>query len=112
MSVEQVLADALERAALLRSEGHPIQAATIERVVAEVKAALPEFSTWVSETDAMLFTGRKADYLRARFPFWEQRGLAAFHGRIRFFRRCVLEHRGNPEAVRGAGRRAIAGDAA
>ena len=108
MTVEQVLADARERVTALRFEGHPIQAASVARVVEDVAAALTEYLTTLSEAEAMLYTGRKADYLRALFAAWEARGLAMWDEprRQRRFRRCVLEHRGNAEAARAAGERA------
>ena len=108
MTIEQVLADARERVATLRYEGHPIQAASVARVVDDVTEALHEYLTTLSESEAMLYTGRKEDYLRARFGAWEARGLAMWDasGRHRRFRRCVLEHRGNAEAARAAGERA------
>lgn len=110
--IEQVLADAAERATMLRMEGHPIQAGAIERVLAEVRAALPEYLEWLPESAACLYTGRSPEYLRARFGRWQARGLAEFRGRVRYFRRCALEHRGNADAIREAGRRAARGDAA
>jgi hypothetical protein len=112
MTIEDVLANAAERTTMLRSEGHPVEAASIERVTEEVRTALGEYLTWLSESDAVLYTNRSAEYLRSRFPALEERGLARWVGRQRYFRRCALEHRGNADAARQAGRRAGRGEAA
>jgi hypothetical protein len=106
MTFEEVVADLRERVSLLRLEGHPVQAASVERAVDQLVATLPEYVSWLSESDATGYTGRTAEYLRARFARWEERGLAMWRGRTRWYRRCVLEHRGNVAAAREAGRRA------
>jgi hypothetical protein len=111
--IEQVLADAAERANTLRLEGHPVQALAIERVLDQVRAAAAEYLTWLSEPEAMAYTGRSAQWLRAHFGQWYARGLARWDstGRARQYRRCVLRHRGNPEATRADGQRAAKGAA-
>ena len=110
--IEDVLANVAERITMLRVEGHPVQAASLDRAVAEMRAELPEYLTWLSEAEAMTYTGRKADYLRARFAGWKAREMAEWKGKMRYFRRCVLEHRGNTDAARAAGMRAGRGSAA
>ena len=106
--IEQVIADTRERANALRIEGHPVQAASVDRAVTEITHCLSEYLDILTESEAMLYTGRKADYLRARFAAWEARGLAMWdeRGRGRRYRRCALEHRGNADAARAAGMRA------
>ena len=106
MTTEDVLADLRERITMLRVEGHPVQASSVERAIDQLVATLPEYLEWLSEADATGYTGRSAEYLRARFARWESRGLATWRGRTRWYRRCVLEHRGNVAAAREAGRRA------
>lgn len=106
LAIEEILANAAERATMLRSEGHPVQAQSIERITSEVRAALGEFLTWVSEPDAITYTGRSVEYLRGRFGAWKERGLAEWRGPVRFYRRAVLEHRGNVEAMKARGERA------
>ena len=106
MTFEDVVADLRERVTLLRMEGHPIQASSMERALDQVLETLGEFTAWLSEGEATGYTGRSAEYLRARFGRWAERGLAKFEGRTRWYRRCVLEHRGNVAAAREAGRRA------
>lgn len=108
MTLEDTLADLRERVTMLRMEGHPVQAASLERALTELVAALPEYLAVLSEADAVTYTGRSAAYLRARFGAWAERGLAEWRGRVRYYRRCVLEHRGNADIAREAGRRAAA----
>jgi hypothetical protein len=106
--LEQVLADARGEAAVLRSHGHILQAESVEKVVDAVAASMADYLTKLTESEAMLFTGRKQPYLRDRFAAWERRGLAVWdeHGRRRLYRRLALEHRGNHEAALEAGREA------
>lgn len=108
MTIEDVLADLRERVTMLRVEGHPVQASSVERAIEQLVATLPEFLVLLSEAEAMTYSGRSLSYLRARFGAWHARGLAEWHGRARQYRRCVLEHRGNADIAREAGRRAVA----
>lgn len=115
MSLEQVLADAAERVTHLKIEGHPVQAASLERLVEEVRNAegMSEYLTWLDEGAAMLYEGRRThESLRLRFPALLDRQMAKWVGKVRYFRRCALEHRGNADAARQAGRRAGRGEAA
>lgn len=106
--LEHVLADALGEAAVLRSHGHTLQAESIEKVCEAVTTSMADYLTKLTETEAMMFTGRQQPYLRDRFTSLEQRGLAVWDegGRRRLYRRLALEHRGNEEAAREAGRKA------
>lgn len=106
MTLEQAVADIRERVMMLRVEGHPVQAASVERALDEILATLPEYLAVLSEREAVDYSGRSVDYLRARFARWEARGLADWRGRMRVYRQCVLEHHGNVSAAREAGRRA------
>lgn len=108
MTLETTLADLRERVTMLRVEGHPVQAASVERAIEQMVACLPEYLVLLSEGDAVTYTGRSPAYLRARFGAWQSRGLAEWKGRVRYYRRCVLEHRGNADIAREAGRRAAA----
>ena len=108
MTLETTLADLRERVTVLRYEGHTIQAASVERAIEQLVACLPEYLVLLSEGDAVTYTGRSPAYLRARFGAWQSRGLAEWKGRVRYYRRCVLEHRGNADIAREAGRRAAA----
>jgi hypothetical protein len=112
MKFEDVLADAAERVTHLKLEGHPVQAASLERLTDEVRSSLREFTTWLDEKAAKLYSNRSAEYLRIRFPAWQARGLAEWRGKVRYYRQCCLEHRGNADAARQAGRRAARGETA
>lgn len=107
--LNQVLADARGEAAVLRSHGHVLQAESIEKVVEAVAGAMDDYLTLLTESEAMLFTGRKQPYLRDRFWDWQHRGLACWDEphRRRLYRRIALEHRGNAEAAQAAGREAV-----
>jgi hypothetical protein len=108
MTLEQVLADAREEANVLRVHSHRAQAESIDKVCAAVATMMADYLTWLNEADAELYTGLKTPALRARFASLQQRGLAKWdhERRQRMYRRVALEHRGNNEAAREAGRRA------
>lgn len=104
---EEVLADLREESAILRRAGHIGQADRDLALAEQLTRAMPEYFTWLTEDQAATYTGRASDWLRARYTAWEARGLAKSDGRHRSYRRCILEHRGNAEAAREAGRRAV-----
>jgi hypothetical protein len=106
--LDQVLADARQEVVILRSNGNKLQAKTLERFADRVAASMVDYLTWLPEDRATLYSGLKAPALRSRFPSLELRGLAKWDegGRRRLYRRQALEHRGNAEAAREAGRRA------
>jgi hypothetical protein len=108
MTLEDLIASLGNDAAVLRLHGHPAQAAKLDQLADDIRAAVPEHLAWLSEADARLYSGRGVEYLRGQFHGWERRGLAEWRGKHRFFRRCVLPHRGNLEAARLAGERAVA----
>lgn len=108
-SLEQVLEEALKEAGVLREHGHQDQADTLERLVTKVRASAAQYLDWLPEQDAMLYTGRSVEWLRRRFKEWEERGVARWHHGRRQYRRIILEHRGNAEAAREAGKRAAMG---
>lgn len=107
-SLEDVLADARERAAILRSEGHGLQARSIEQLCDEVKSArdMRMYLDWLDEPDAALYAGREAVTLRRHFAALESRDMARWHNGRRQYRRQALDHRGNAEQARAAGERA------
>jgi len=104
--LEQVLADARERAAILKHEGHPVQARSIEDFADRVASAAEDYLRWLSEDDAALRSGRSASWLRSRFAEWERQGHARRDGRRRLYRQVVVPQRANPTAAREAGRAA------
>lgn len=106
MTLEQVLADAREEAAVLKRAGHPIQAAGLERLCDAVAGAAEDYLTWLSEGDARLMSGRSVEWLRGRFAGWLALGLARMNGKRREYRALIIPRRANLSAAREAGRRA------
>jgi hypothetical protein len=105
-TLEQVLADYREEAAVLFRSGHPVQARGIERMCDAVAEAAEDYLTWLGEPDARLQSGRSVEWLRAQFPRWLDQGLARHNGRKREYRALIIPRRANLSAAREAGRRA------
>lgn len=105
-TLEQVLADAREEAAILLRNGHRGQAETLERFLDAVHAAAEDYLTWLTEPDAHLRSGHSVKALRARFPALLAQGLARLDGRRRLYRACAISQRAHVEAARRAGERA------
>jgi hypothetical protein len=103
--LERVLADFREDAAVLRRRGHASQADTIESVCNAVRDAAIDFVTWISEGEAMMRSGRGADYFRSRRQLWSEDGLAEQRGRTWYYRRCVVERRKLASITRAEARR-------
>ena len=104
--LEQALADMRGQAGVLRFHGHHDQARALDEFASRIAEATPEYRTWLTESEAVDYTARSVEYLRNRFSGWAARGLARLSGGKRQYRRMALEHRGNIEAAREAGRRA------
>lgn len=111
VTLEQVLADARGEAAVLRRNGHQAQAEALERFADAAASACPEYLTELVEHDAAGYRGCSTEWLRRRFQGWCQRGLARQIGPRRYYRLCVLEHKGSPSIAREAGRQAYRGAA-
>lgn len=110
-TLEQVLADARGEAAVLRRNGHRAQAEGLERLAAQVAEAVPEYITELEEHEAAWYRDCSIEWLRKRFEAWRRRGLARQVGPRRYYRLCVLEHKGAPSVAREAGRQAYRGAA-
>ena len=104
--LEQVLADIRGDAAVLRRNGHQRDADVREKLAEEVAEAAHEYLTWTSESEAMLRSGKSQEWLRARFPGWEEQGHAKREGRERRYRMLIVPRRANVEAAFEAGREA------
>jgi hypothetical protein len=105
LPLERVLADFREEAAVLRRRGHSVQADTIESVCTAVGESAIDFVTWISEAEAMMRSGRGADYFKARRQLWAEDGLAEQRGRTWYYRRCVVERRKLASITRAEARR-------
>lgn len=104
--LETVLADARQRAQVLRAEGHPIQAAAIERVCDEVKQTTVSYLTWLSDKEAILRSGWSLARLRNKFGEWKALGFARYDERDnRQYRESIVPPRIDGSEDRLAGER-------
>lgn len=102
-----VLADAREAADLLRKHGHPEQAESLTKLADEVSAAARDYLWWLSESEALLRSGRSLRWLRANYRQWEATGNARRDTRgERQYRALVVPQRAHASAAREAGREA------
>ena len=109
MTLDHVLADFREEAAILRANGHGVQAQTLERALDAVSCAATDFLAWVSESEAQLRSGKGADYFRARRQLWAEDGLAEQrNGRRWFYRRMIVPRRKLSSIARSEAARAVA----
>jgi hypothetical protein len=106
MTLEQVLADWRESAQASRRTGHGPTAELVEKIVHDVEAAAEEYLRWLSEEDAMLRSGKRRAWLRARFAEWERGGNARRIGRKREYRMAVVPQGADTLGARDAGRQA------
>lgn len=90
MTLDQVLADLRGEAAVLRLNGHRIQADTLERACEQVAASCPDYLRWISVEDAIVRSGRSAEWLRGRAAEWAGLGHARRDGRKWWFRAIVV----------------------
>lgn len=102
-ALETLIADYREDAAALHRMMNTHDALLIERFCDEVSAAAEDYITFLSDTEAVLWSGYTKDWLRQQFPRWERDGHAKVreHGkRDRLYRRCILPRRANVGAAR------------
>lgn len=102
-SIERVIADEREQAAILRANGHQTDARIIERVCERVAESLREYLTWLSEPDARLRSGRSVEWLRGRFAEWASEGMAEVRGGRRYYRAVIVPMRAHTSAAFEAG---------
>lgn len=112
MDLGQLLTDWRGDAAVLRRRGQHALADQLEQCAVEVSRAGEEWLTWVTESEAALYSGQTARWLQSRFPAWERRGMAKRDGRTRKYRLCVVPRRAETEAAYEAGRDAARGSGA
>src|SRR5262245_51764522 len=74
--LETVLADWREKASTLRSVKHQHDAELIDAICDDVARSTEDYTRFLSEADAMLRSGKSADWLRARFAEWAEQGHA------------------------------------
>ena len=109
MTLEQVIADAREDAAVLKKHGQTAIADAIESLCDAVDTAAEDYLSWLSESDAMLRSGHTRTWLRVRFPMWDRQGLARWSPRnatAREYRALIVPQRTNVAALRTDARKA------
>lgn len=99
-ALELALADAREEAAILKRNGHPAQADTLERFCDRVTRSAEPWLRWLSESDAHTKSGRSIRWLRSQAPQWEAQDLAKRVGRLWYFRDCIIPQRTHPSTAR------------
>lgn len=107
-SLNDALAAARAQIATVRETGLAKEADLLERQLAPIEAAARPFTDWLSESEAVLMSGRSADWHRHQFASLQARGLARMSptGRkSRQYLRCAVPQRANLEAAKDAGRR-------
>lgn len=112
--LDTVLADARADADVLERTGHVADATLLRGFARRVEAAAADFLVFLPETDAQLWSGKGAEWLRARFPAWERLGHARWSGhgrRQRLYRRVVLPRRAELDRITAEAERAARGDA-
>lgn len=105
-TLEQVLADAREEAAVLRSNGAGFSVERVERLLAAVQESAEEWLTWLSEKDASIRCGFSETWLRGRFEMWRRDGHARLKGRARQYRACSIPRRADVVSASNRGRAA------
>jgi hypothetical protein len=105
-SLELVLAGARSDAVVLRRTGHEHDADLLEALCDGVEVASEEFLRWLSESDAILRSGRTKEWLRSQFPEWESSGHARKEGSDRVYRMIIIPYRWHLSDARKAGQRA------
>jgi hypothetical protein len=103
--LETVLADWREKASVLRGVKHAHDAELIDAICDEVARSAEDYMRFVSESDAMLRSGKSADWLRSRFAEWEQQGHAEKRKGVRYYRSLIVPRRPDLEAARDMGRK-------
>ena len=112
-SPEEILATWREEAEICERNGATTAAAQLTRCADEMALALREYSTWLSEADARLQSGKSANWLRSHFGFWAEAGHARWdpkHPRERQYRALVVPTRRSRLQLRESARRAARGE--
>ena len=103
--LETVLADWHEKASVLRAVKHAHDAELIDAICDEVTRSAEDYLRFLSESDAMLRSGKSAEWLRARFTEWSDQGHAEKRKTVRYYRAIVVPRRPDLESARDQGRR-------
>jgi hypothetical protein len=112
-SLELVLADWRERASGARRVKDERVADLLDELCSEVDAATEDYQKWLSESDAMLRSGKGRYWLRARFGEWAHNDLARWNPKntkAREYRAMVVPQRSDWAAIQADARRAARGE--
>lgn len=90
-------------AAVLKKHKQHALAAQLEQCADDVESAAADWLTWLSESDAMIRSGKSRDWLRVHFSEWEREGHARLHGRERRYRRVIVPVKRTLSHARAAG---------
>lgn len=105
-TLEQVLADYREEAAVLRKAGNTGQAEYVEQLLDRAQRAAEDYITWLSESKANLKSGLAERTLRRRFRELLDCGLARHNAKgEREYRACAIPPRANVVEQHERGRR-------
>lgn len=90
MTIEQALETARSDARVMDRCGGTYKPSVVLQMLDAIERAARPFAAWLSESDAMIRSGKGASYFRARFRAWESAGLAEQRGRLRYYRAAVV----------------------
>ena len=101
--LRQAIADAREDAAVLRRNGHPAQAESLERSADHIARAAEPFTRTLSLSEARLKSGASLRWLKAKAREWADLGFAeCVQGEWRILD-CLVPQRIHASAVRAQG---------
>lgn len=93
-------------ASVLERHGQQALAEQLKRCAQQVEAAAEEWLTWLTESEAALYSGETVRWLQSRFVAFERRGMARKQGKTRLYRQCALPRRAETVRAYEAGREA------
>lgn len=99
----QVLSVWRAEASVLKKHKQHALASQLDRCADDVEEAASDWLTWLSESDAMIRSGKSRDWLRGHFSEWERDGHAKLHGRERRYRRVIVPVKRTLSQARDAG---------
>lgn len=76
MTLDEALTIARQDAVVMAKYGGTYKPEAVAAMLDAIARAAAPFLLWLSESDAMLRSGRSAEYYRSRFARWEQEGVA------------------------------------
>jgi hypothetical protein len=111
--LEQVLADWRERATGARRVRDERVADLLDELCNDIAEATEDYRKWLSESDAMIRSGKGRYWLRARFGEWAHNDLARWspkNAKAREYRALIVPQRTNMAALAADARRAARGE--